>query len=268
MNLALDFLMDLYNDGIGYSGLNTARCALSAVITPVNSVTFGAHPLVVRFMKGVYNERIPLPRYQEIWDPQIVLRYLTGLAPVHMLSLKDLTLRLVMLMALVSAQRGQTLQLLSLNNMTVCQNVYTFVIDKAVKQSKPGRAQPVIKFKSYPMNITLCVVDNLREYLQRTKELRGNEKQLLISYMKPYKAVSRETIRRWILTVLTRSGIDTTRYKAHSTRAAATSAAKRNAASIDTIMKAAGWKTSNTFAKFYNKPVETNEDFAELVLNA
>ena len=267
--MALEFLVNLYDSGIGYSCLNTARCALSAVIIPVNKVTFGAHPLVVRFMKGVYNERVPVPRYQEIWDPQIVLRYLAGLASVETLSLKDLTLKLVMLMVLVSAQRGQTLQFLSLSNMTVRTDAYTFVIDKVVKQSRPGNAQPVIKFKVYPVNRQLCVLHTRKEYLTRTESIRSTETHLLISYMKPHKAVSRETIRRWILTVLIRAGVDTTRYKAHSTRAASASAAKRNAASLDMIMKAAGWKSSDTFAKFYDKPVEKQDKaYADLVLDS
>lgn len=171
----MDFLVDLYETGVGYSCVNTARCALSAVITPVNKVTFGAHPLVVRLLKGIYNERLPVPRYQEIWDPQTVLSYLAELYPVHKLSLKDLTLRLVMLIALVSAQRGQTIQLLSLDNLTMGKQSYTFVIAKCVKQSKPGRAQPVIQFKAYSADSKLCVVHSLTEYMKRTREIRGDE---------------------------------------------------------------------------------------------
>ena len=68
--------------------------------------------------------------------------------------------------------------------------------------------------------------------------------------------------------MLARAGIDTTRYKAHSTRAASTSAAKRNATPIAKIMGAAGWKSIDTFAKFYDKPLASQDkDFAELVLD-
>ena len=258
--------MAIYDTGVGYSCVNTARCALSAIITPINKMTFGAHPLVMRLMKGIYNERVPVPRYQEIWDTRTVLDHLVELHPLCDLSLKDLTLKTVMLIALVSAQRGQTLEYLSLDNLTTGKQSYTFVISKLVKQSKPGRVQPIVKLPAYTADKRLCVVHTLREYLDRTEPIRGEEKQLFVSYMKPHKGVSCDTIRRWLVTVLARAGVDVNIYKAHSTRSAATSAAKRNSATIDMIMNAAGWKSDNTFAKFYDKPVQQEGEFANRVL--
>jgi hypothetical protein len=37
-------------------------------------------------MKGVFNQRPALPRYQHIWDVNIVLEYLASLSPVNVLS--------------------------------------------------------------------------------------------------------------------------------------------------------------------------------------
>ena len=54
---ALEFLLELFKKGLGYSSLNTARCALSCIITPNNMGSFGSQPLVVRFLKGVYESR-------------------------------------------------------------------------------------------------------------------------------------------------------------------------------------------------------------------
>jgi len=47
----------------------------------------------------------------------------------------------------------------------------------------------------------------LKEYLQRTETLRVTGSQLLISFQKPHKAVSRDTISR-IRTVMQMSGIN------------------------------------------------------------
>ena len=41
----INFLADLYQTGIGYSALNTARCALSTVCFTSEHYTFGQHPL-------------------------------------------------------------------------------------------------------------------------------------------------------------------------------------------------------------------------------
>ena len=64
------------------------------------------HPLVSRLRKGIFQEKPPRPKYTEIWDASIVLIYLESLSPADTLSLKELTLKLVVLILLVSGQRG------------------------------------------------------------------------------------------------------------------------------------------------------------------
>lgn len=66
INDGLDFLTLLYKQGVGYSAINTARSALSSVITPADKTTFGEHPLVTRFLKGTFELRPSLPRYSTI----------------------------------------------------------------------------------------------------------------------------------------------------------------------------------------------------------
>ena len=65
----VNFLAELYEDGSGYSALNTAKSALSTTLDVIKCVTdsesFGTHPLVSRFMKGVFETRPSLPRYGE-----------------------------------------------------------------------------------------------------------------------------------------------------------------------------------------------------------
>jgi len=68
------------------------------------------------------------------------------------LSLKHLTLKLVMLVALTTAQGGQSLHLLDTLNMVQEETAYTFMLDSNLKQSKPGRSTSdlVVKFSAYP----------------------------------------------------------------------------------------------------------------------
>ena len=99
----IQFLTTLFEKDLSYSLLNTARSALSTIIT-VDGVSIGCYPLVVRFLKGVFNLRPPVPRYKEVWDLSIVLRFLKTLTPVASLTLKNLlSLKLVMLLSLVTA---------------------------------------------------------------------------------------------------------------------------------------------------------------------
>ena len=48
----LEFLSELFEKNIGYSAINTARSALSAMGIVCDGFSIGSHPLVVRFMKG------------------------------------------------------------------------------------------------------------------------------------------------------------------------------------------------------------------------
>lgn len=67
----------------------------------------------------------------------------------------------------------------------------------------------------------LCVVSCMKMYEQKLNVFRPmNENQLLISFVKPYKAVSSATISRWVRTVMLEAGIDLSKFGAHSFRGA------------------------------------------------
>ena len=103
----INFLASLYPTH-AYNSLNTARSALSAFVMIGNGVSLGEQPLISRFMKGVFQSKPPLPRYNQTWDVQRVLNVLRKLSPRHKLSLMDLTRKTCMLIALVSSQKVQS----------------------------------------------------------------------------------------------------------------------------------------------------------------
>ena len=95
----------------------------------------------------------------------------------------------------------------------------------------------------------LCVVRHVRKYIDMTKEIR-NDDSFFISFQKPHKNVSTETISCWIR--LKQCGVDTEKFKAHSTRSASASAELSQGAPVDAIMGRVSWSPERTFAKFYN----------------
>ena len=54
------------------------------------------------------------------------------------------------------------------------------------------------------------------------------EAQLLLSFIKPHKRVTTQTISRWVLEELDLSGINTDVFTGHPTRSASTSKAKES----------------------------------------
>ena len=61
--------------------------------------------------------------------------------------------------------------------------------------------------------------------------------------------------------------MDTTVFKAHSTRAAAASAASAKKCAIDDVLKDGGWSSVTTLAKYYGETCTTQHSFADAILD-
>ena len=121
----------------------------------------GQHPLVTRFMKGIFNKRPCFPKTSVTWGTSLVLNYLQDLTTSN---LKNLTLKAVRLTALLTGQRTQTVHLLSIQNMTVTAEFYKFRIGDIVKQTRPGNHLSEIELPAYPHDKRLCIVSILNDY--------------------------------------------------------------------------------------------------------
>lgn len=259
INIVLEFLVSLYNMGLGYSSLNTARSALSILIGKVDGVMIGSHPLVVRFIKGVANKRPPKSRYAYIWDVDKVLDMFKNWEPNEKLTLRQLSMKVAALISLASGQRLQTLSLVRVQNVNVNTNSIDIIVTDRLKTSKPGSTHTM----SFPKfsDPKICVYEVITNYLERTKMLRNGE-FMFISTHHPYKNANSETIGNWLKCVLKSAGIDKC-FTAHSYRHASVSKANSAGTPIDLIYRAAGWsRSSNVFGRFYNRPVVDITKFA------
>jgi len=66
---------------------------------------------------------------------------------------------------------------------------------------------------------------------------------------------------------LTKAGIETSIFKAHSVRSAATSAAADAGVSISEIMEAADWSSASVFEKFYYRACKSS-NFGHSVISS
>ena len=92
----MEFLSKKFKEGSSYSSLNSFRSAVSLIST--NEV--GEDPRVVRLMKGIYKSALSRPRYDTVWDTNEVLNTLEGWSPADTLTLKMLSQKTIMLLAL------------------------------------------------------------------------------------------------------------------------------------------------------------------------
>ena len=252
----LEFLADLFYKGFKFRTLGVYRSAISSNPETVDGFVTGKHPMMAKFMKGVFSLRPPEPKYFVTWDVRQVLDFLKTWSPVESLSLKQLTLTLVMLAALITAERSS-----SVNRMNLCFGYFKplFKVPGLTKCAGPKRLLQNLFLASFPPDRKLCFVNYLKQYDKVTKNLRqkteNTQNLLIISYVKPHKPVTSATIARWVKTVLSLAGIDGA-FTAHSTRGASASAAARAGVALSDIMEAADWSTESTFKKFYHIPTQ------------
>ena len=254
----LAFLTKLVNDGSSYSQLAMARSALSAFIDLEDSsgMTFGQHNLVKRFMKGAFEFRPTFKKYKSIWNVKQLFDYFRRLGDSSLLSVELLGKKLALLLTILSGgQRTQTIHAIDILDIKILPDKCIIPIYEKLKHTNPERHLKPLEFPVYNMEPCLCVVVNLKLYLQKTLPYRKSSK-LFLSYQKPYSAISKDTLARWCKDVLYKAGIDTNLYSSHSSRHATTSLLARNGMNMRDICLNAGWSSERTFAVHYNKVIE------------
>ena len=254
---ACRFLRMLSDAGLGYGALNTARSALSTILPNFGKLSFGSHPIVCWLLKGAYERNPPRPRYSEFWDINKVFTLFKFWGQNKDLSLKQLSMKLAVLLLLVTSQRGQTIVNLDIDDLIV-KDVIVFKMKCLLKHNRVGDPLDVLILRPFLECKRLCVVRTLKSYLNRTQFFRSHSK-LLLSFIRPHSPISRDTLARWTLSIMSQSGLDVTKYKSHSTRGASASAARSLGGPLNLIMKRASWKCATSFAKFYDKAIEQDE---------
>ena len=145
--------------------------------------------------------------------------------------------------------------------MNLHEEFVDFSLAGKLKTSKQGKRNLASRFHQFTDDQRVCPLACLRIYLDRTREWRYEDnslilEQLFLSYIKPHKVVTKPTIARWIKEILGMSGINIEVYKAHSTRAAATSKADSLGLRIEDIVTQGNWSNRTTFERFYKRPID------------
>ncbi|XP_071949188.1 uncharacterized protein [Antedon mediterranea] len=269
VTLPLEFLSDMFNSGLSYSSINTARSMLSSLFAVGQEyASFGQLPIVKRFMKGIFELRPSLPRYSYTWNVNVALDYIRGQPSIKESSLKEISQRLAFLLCLLSGQRCQTILNLSIANMEKSDHKIVFYVTEKLKHTRVGSHQKPLEFNAFPSDKKLCIVSLLTEYLSRTSVFRQDKAQLLLSYISPHKPISKDTVSHWVKKFMCNAGIDTVQYKPHSTRSASASHLLNKNVDLNNIMKSAGWAKEETFQKYYNRIAPPTFNYGTAVLES
>ena len=262
-----EFLTYLSERGYSYNQISMARSALSTVIDLDGGLlTFGKHPMIKRILKGLYERKPHFPRYSTVWNVKTLFNYFRSLPAPPSLDVGTLGKKLALLLCILGGgQRSQTLNVLNIQDIKILNDKCIIPIMDKIKQSRPGKHMKPLEFRVYVEESKLCVVENLKLYLQKTSPYRKHY-TLFLSYHSPYKPVSSDTIARWCKHMMERAGIDINKYCSHSSRSAASSFARSRGISLKMIADSAGWSSERTFAAYYDKAIDA-DNIGDLILN-
>ena len=250
----------MFDKGLSASTLKFERSALSFFLSESHK-DIVEHKIVSRLLKSFEKLRPTIPRYVVTWDVNLVLRFLCSWHPIKELPLRELTLKTVMLIALSSSDRAQSIQNMRVDQCVVTARGVEFPIFSRLKTSKHLRRPRVVICPNWS-NEALDVERYVTSYMNRTIPLRlkcvkkGLPKptQLFLSY-RTGLPVARNTISRWLTEVMALAGVDTSYFTGHSTRGASSSKAKSRGANPHQIMAQGDWSSVTTFENHYHREI-------------
>ncbi|KAI2651176.1 hypothetical protein H4Q32_019204 [Labeo rohita] len=258
----LEFLQARFSTGLAHSTLKVYVAAISAYHAPLDGISVGKNPLVIRFLRGVLRLRPPTRPRVPTWDLAVVLEALCKppFEPLEEIPVRFLTIKTVLLLALTSLKRVGDLQALSVapSHLEFSPgNIKAFLYPRPgyVPKVPTHPPQPVVLQAFCPPPFQepdqqklncMCPVRALDAYVHRAALWRKSE-QLFVCYGPPKKGspASKETLSRLIVDAISTAykssdlpsplGV-----KAHSTRALGASKAFSAGVPIQDICNAAG----------------------------
>ena len=247
----LGYLQYLFDKGFAWRSIGVHRSALSSILEAHKPVPVGQHPLVCRFVRGVFNKRPPSVRVVPTWDIGQVLMYLSKDHPPEDLSLFRLPAKVLFLLAAFTAKRVSDLVLFSVDS-SLCH-----VTDKCIvlqtqfgsKTDRPGHRSPPVTLRKCEEE-SLCPVRYVSAYKERTEPLRqaSGTQQLFIVSPFTQRPVKLATLRRWMVKVMREAGVIAS---AGSTRATVTSCALLHDVPLQQLLNSADWTREDTPFRHY-----------------
>ena len=145
----VNFLSWMFDVGYEHSTINSHCSAISAFHPKIGGIKVGQHDLVIQVVDGVFNGRLPQPRYIDTWDVSPVLEHIRGLGENSVMNITVLTHKTTMLMALCSACRGSELRAADIGLMVEAGTESWFEIVALTKTKRAGKPKFSLGFEQY-----------------------------------------------------------------------------------------------------------------------
>jgi len=269
---------------VAVSTITGYRTVLTNTLREVSGLELSGNLHLSRLIASFYQDR---PRNKDVfprWDLSLVLaRLLRGpFEPLRSAELKFLSFKVSFLLALATAKRRSELRAFSkrIAHSNNWGSVTLRPLPKFVAKTEVlGRPETRLQEVTIPslrdfvgpdldLDAKNCPVRAVKIYLSRTKDLRGDRPELFIPFKQGSKqSISPATISSWIQKTVRYAYQEASeeeaaalQVRAHDLRAISTSWNLHNMVRLGDIMKAAEWRSHNTFTSFYLKDMALQEE--------
>lgn len=274
------FLVSLFEEGKQVSTVRNYRSAVASVHRgfPDGSV-IGTNPFISHLLKGMFNERPPVRKLAPSWSINDVLQCLSKppYEPMQNAPLDALTHKTLFLVAAASARRRGEIHALSVKQGFLRFDpggVFLLPDPTFLSKNQTVSFTPAAIFlpsmsasSSIREDRLVCPVRALKWYIEKTKSLRKSD-ALFILPRAPYSKASKDTLSRWLVSLISPHADAHERVRAHDVRAQATSLAWFKGIPLHDVMAAAAWKSPSSFVSNYLTDVVSTEGaFASSILS-
>ena len=141
----IEFLTKEFKSGLSYNSIVSARSALGQCL-PCDITN---HSTFSTYLKGVYNLRLPTPKYFAIWNVNTLLSHMQH---KNISTFYDISRKVVTLFMILAGTRVNTLVHRKVTNMYITDTEVTFAFDDVLKHSRPNYEQKPLIFRAFTGN--------------------------------------------------------------------------------------------------------------------
>ena len=270
----VEYLEHLSDVPLSHNTIMTHVSALSSCTYGIEGLRVGIHPLVSAWVRGHKICHPPVKLRVPPWDLPSVLVALgeDKFEPLRQADMEHLTYKTLFLVAVASARRISELHALSVQPPFLIENPLSFnlAVNPAFlpKTNTQEALDSDIELRAFVPNPSskferilqrMCPVRALKIYLERTREVRGQNRALFVHFI-PAKAprpISKATLSRFLTAaireayfILDREG-EIVQANPHTVRGVATTWAEFARVPPKEICRAATWSGPCSFARHY-----------------
>ncbi|KAM9975506.1 hypothetical protein ACTFIW_012090 [Dictyostelium discoideum] len=244
----MDYLTHLFKHKppLAFSTINGHRSMLNQLLLLENQTDIVNDQFITRIMTGIHKLRPSSAKYQEIWDSNQVFKHLSTIKVIPKYTYTALLKKKLVLYKMFVNW--------SFNDLIITPDSIKGPVINAKEQRKGVLS--ILELTSLDdTNSQVCPVRHLSTYLRASKGRRKPHYGDSVFIKNEGKPLDVKGINIIVLSTLSSSGIDISKFKSHSTLSAMASLLLSNNVPFHVVKKMGRWKSNDTVDTLYDKRI-------------